>query len=68
MCFPHIINITVQHVLKKMSLAQVPENNNDSEVFTGEPNTDKGHGFGQSFSAACAQDSIACLCKIVMVI
>jgi hypothetical protein len=68
MCFLHIINITVQHVLKKMSLAQVPENDDDPEVFTGEPNTDKGHRFSQSFAAACAQDPIACLRKIVMVI
>jgi hypothetical protein len=68
MCFLHIINIPVQHVLKKMSLAQVPENNDDSKVFTGKPNTDKGHRFGQSFAAACAQDPIACLHKIVMVI
>jgi hypothetical protein len=68
MCFPHIINITVQHVLKKMSLVQVPENDDDPKVFTGKPNMDEGHGFGQSFAAACAQDPVACLCKIVMVI
>jgi hypothetical protein len=63
MCFLHIINITVQHVLKKMSLVQVPENDDNPEV-----NTDKGRGFGQSFAAACAQDPIAHLRKIVMVI
>jgi hypothetical protein len=68
MCFLHIINITVQHVLKKMSLVQVPENDDDSEVFTGKPNMDKGHRFSQSFAAACAQDPVAHLCKIVMVI
>jgi hypothetical protein len=68
MCFPHVINITVQHVLKKMSLAQVPENDNNPEVFTGKPNTDEGCRFCQSFAAACAQDPIACLRKIVMVI
>jgi hypothetical protein len=68
MCFLHIINITVQHVLKKMSLVQVPENDDDPEVFTGKPNTDEGHGFGQSFAAACAQDPVAHLRKIVMVI
>jgi hypothetical protein len=68
MCFPHIINITVQHVLKKMSLVQVPENDDDPEVFTDKPNMDEGCGFGQSFAAACAQDPVACLCKIVMVI
>jgi hypothetical protein len=68
MCFPHIINITVQHVLKKMSLVQVPENDNDPEVFTGKPNTDEGSGFGQSFAAACAQNPVASLHKIVIVI
>jgi hypothetical protein len=51
-----------------MSLVQVPENDDDPEVFTGKPNMDKGHGFGQSFAAACAQDPVAHLCKIVMVI
>jgi hypothetical protein len=68
MCFPHIINITVQHVLKKMSLVQAPENDDNPEVFTGKPNMDEGCGFGQSFAAACAQDPVACLRRIVMVI
>jgi hypothetical protein len=67
-CFLHIINITVQHVLKKMSLVQVPENDDDPEVFTGKPNMDEGRGFSQSFAAACAQDPVACLRKIFMVI
>jgi hypothetical protein len=66
--FPAHNQHTVQHVLKKMSLVQVPENDDDPEVFTGKPNMDKGHGFGQSFAAACAQDPVAHLCKIVMVI
>ena len=68
MCFPHIINITVQHVLKKMSSAKVPENDDDPEVSTGKRNTDEGRRFGQSFEAACAQDPIASLRKIVMAI
>jgi len=65
MCFPHIINITVQHVLKKMSSVDIPENDDDS---IGEPNADVGRGFGQSFADACAQDPVARLRKIVMVI
>jgi hypothetical protein len=68
MCFPHIINITVQHVLKKMSSVEVPENDDDLEVLLAEPNADEGRGFGQSFTAACAQDPIARLRKIIMVI
>jgi hypothetical protein len=68
MCFLHIINITVQHVLKNMSSVQVLENDDDPEVFTGKPNMDEGCGFGQSFAAACAQDPVARLRKIVMVI
>jgi hypothetical protein len=68
MCFPHIINIAVQHVLKKMSSAVAPENDDDSEELIEISNTDEGRGFGQSFEAACAQDPIARLRKIVMVI
>ena len=68
MCFPHIINITVQHCLKKMSLAVAPENDDDYEELIDKSNTDEAHGFGQSFKAAFAQDPIARLQKIVMVI
>jgi len=66
MCFPHIINIAVQHVLKKMSSVEAPENDDDSEDLIDESNADEGRGFGQSFEAACAQDPIACLRRIVM--
>ena len=31
MCFPHIINIAVQHVLKRMSKVEAPDNEDDSE-------------------------------------
>ena len=68
MCFPHIINITVQHCLKKISSAVAPGNDNDYKELIDKSNTDKACGFGQSFEAACAQDPIACLRKIVMVI
>jgi hypothetical protein len=41
MCFPHVINIAVQHVLSGMSKAQAPENNDDDpEGLTGVVNTD----------------------------
>jgi hypothetical protein len=69
MCFPHIINIAVQHILKKMSSVKAPENDDDDlEDFTGPPNPDEGHRFGQTFEDACAQDPIARLRKIVMAI
>jgi hypothetical protein len=67
MCFPHTINIAVQHVLKKMSSVDIPEgDDDDSEDQAGVP--DEGRGFKQSFEAACAQDPIARLRKIVMAI
>jgi hypothetical protein len=31
MCFPHTINIAVQHVLDKMSLIKASENDNDND-------------------------------------
>jgi len=65
MCFPHIINIAVQHVLKKMSSVEVPDNDDDPQVAAG---TNEGRRFGQSFEDACAQDPIARLRRIVMAI
>lgn len=69
MCFPHIINVVVQHVLTKMSSVMAPENNDnvcEEEISTA--NMDEGCGFGQMFEIVCAQDPIACLHKIVMTI
>lgn len=68
MCFPHIINIAVQHVLKKMSKVEAPDNEDDSEDLIEKSNADEGRGFGQSFEAACAQDPIDRLRKLVMTI
>ena len=68
MCFPHIINIAVQHVLKKMSKVEAPDNEDDSEDLIEKSNADEGRGFGQTFEAACAQDPIDRLRKIVMTI
>ena len=48
MCFPHTINITVQHVLKRMSSVSAPEDckgNDDSEDVTGASITDEGSWF-----------------------
>jgi hypothetical protein len=68
MCFPHIINIAVQHVLKKMSAIEAPESDDDFEELIDNSNADEGRGFGQSYEAACAQDPIARIRKIVMAI
>ena len=68
MCFLHIINIAVQHVLKRMSKVEAPDNEDDSEDLIEKLNADEGHRFGQTFEAACAQDHINHLCKIVMTI
>ena len=68
MCFPHIINIAVQHVLRKMSSVEAPEDDDNFAVLIDNSNTDEGRGFGQSFEAACAQDPITCIRKIVMAI
>jgi hypothetical protein len=67
-CFPHTINIAVQHVLTKMSSVKAPENDDDDLEDLAGANADEGRGFGQSFGAACAQDPIARLRKIVMAI
>jgi hypothetical protein len=68
MCFPHIINITVQHILKRMSSVEAPqdETDDDSEDLIDESNAEDGRGIGQTFDDACAQDPIAGLRKIVM--
>jgi len=69
MCFPHTINIAVQHVLTEMSSARAPENDDDDfEDLTDAADADEGRGYGQTFEAACAQDPIARLRKIVMAI
>jgi hypothetical protein len=70
MCFLHTINITVQHVLDKMSLVKAPESNDDddAEDLTDAADRDEGHGFGQTFKDACAEDPITCLRKIVWAI
>ena len=69
MCFPHTVNIAVQHVLSKMSSVKAPENNDDNfEDMTDVANPDEGRGFGQTFEAACAQNPISRLRKIVTAI
>lgn len=70
MCFSHVVNIAVQHVLRKMSSVKAPENDDDnSEGPTDDDDdADENRGFGQTFEAACLQDPISRLRKIVMAI
>jgi hypothetical protein len=68
MCFPHTVNIAVQHVLDKMSSIKAPNNDDEPDELVSAASTDEGRGFGQTFEAACAQDPIARLRKIVMAI
>jgi hypothetical protein len=44
MCFPHTINIAVQHVLKKMSSVEAPEDDNEEnfEYMIGTADKDDG--------------------------
>jgi hypothetical protein len=51
-----------------MSSVEAPETDNDSEDLIDELNlnAEDGHGIGQTFDDACAQDPIARLRKIVM--
>ena len=67
MCFSHVVNLAVQHVLSKMSSVKAPENDDDnSEDPTDDADEDR--GFGQTFEAACVQDPISRLRKIVKAI
>jgi hypothetical protein len=68
MCFPHTINIAVQSVLKGMSSAEAPEGDVDPDVLISTASRNEARGFGQSFEAACAEDPITRLRKIVIVI
>ena len=68
MCFPHTINIAVQHVLKKMSSVEPPEDDDTFEDLISMASGEEGRGFGQSFEDACAQDPISRVRNIVMAI
>jgi hypothetical protein len=70
MCFPHTINIAVQHVLDKMSLVKAPESDDDddAEDLTDVADRDEGRSFGQTFKDACAEDPVTCLRRIIRAI
>jgi hypothetical protein len=50
-----------------MSLVKAPESDDDDDAgdLTDTADRDEGHGFGQTFKDACAEDLITCLRKIV---
>jgi hypothetical protein len=74
MCFPHIVNIAVQHVLSHMSSAVAPESQDDPEVSDEEEDHDEDEDEDedrikrQSFEEACARDPIKRLRDIVVAI
>lgn len=68
MCFPHIINIAVQHVLSRMSSVKASEGDHDDLDIIDQGNDDECHGAWQTFESACAQDPIRHLCNIVITI
>ena len=71
MCFPHIINIAVQHMLSKMSSAAVPTGDDDIEdMMANAINTNpaRQRGAEQDYESAYKQDPVAHLRKIVVAI
>ena len=69
MCFPHTINIAVQHVLKKMTV--IPDDEDDESLDEDPlPDSDfssaEQRGRSQSFEEACAMDPIGKCRKIAV--
>jgi hypothetical protein len=68
MCFPHIINITVQHVLDKMSSGPVldsDDEDSDSSESDDDPPADQ-RGRTQTFESAVLSDPIGRCRKLVV--
>ena len=68
MCFPHIINIMVQHVLAKMTSAPVldsDDEDSDSSTTAEDPPADQ-RGRIQTFESAVLADPIGCCRKFVI--
>jgi hypothetical protein len=67
MCFPHVINIVVQHTLSKLSRAVIPEADEDDDA--NEENLDVDSAANpQTREAAYALDPISRCRKIVVAI
>jgi len=68
MCFPHIINIAVQHVLAKMTSAPVPDSSSDDEIDSAndeDPPADQ-RGRTQTFDSAFSADPIGRCRRLVV--
>jgi hypothetical protein len=66
-CFPHVINIVVQHVLKKVSKS-VAEDADDAFVFKQRDSDDLGRVPPKTFKEACANDPLSLIRKIIVAI
>ena len=66
-CFPHIINIVAQHVIKKVSTS-VAADADDAFVFEQPRNPDLNRDPPLTFKDACASDPLARIRKIIVAI
>jgi hypothetical protein len=65
-CFPHIINIIAQHVIKKV-FNSIAADANDAFVFEAQ-NPDPNRIAPETFEDACASDPLGQICKIIVAI
>ena len=66
-CFPHIINIIAQHVIKKVSKSVAPDAD-DAFIFEQSRNPDEKRAAPETFEQACASDPLARVRKIIVAI
>lgn len=66
-CFPHIINIVAQHVIKKVSKS-VAADADDAFIFTQSRNPDERRAPPETFEEACASDPLGRVRKIIVAI
>jgi hypothetical protein len=66
-CFPHIINIVAQHVIKKISTS-VAADADDAFIFERRNNVDLNRVPPASFDEACASDPLSRVRKIIVAI
>ena len=66
-CFPHIINIVAQHVLKKVSNS-IAADADDAFVFERSCNPELNRNPPKTFKDACASDPLARVRKIIVAI
>jgi hypothetical protein len=65
-CFPHIVNIVVQHILSKFSKSVAPENDDAFDLDDDPRNRNSRHP--KTFEEACARDPLSRVRKIVVAI